>query len=71
MHANDDEPSASEVLGCMPDDLESVRAWLLVELAEDDVDQEVLLRDLAVCNARIASHRPAAAGKRPVLHCVS
>lgn len=57
MHANDDHLATSDALRCHPADLESVRAWLLVELIEDDVDHGPLLADLAVCDHRIARHR--------------
>jgi hypothetical protein len=55
--ANDDGRASSDALRCAPDALEAARAWLLVELACDDVDHGPLLADLAVCDMRISTHR--------------
>ena len=70
-HANDDRTTVSEATRCTPDDLESVRAWILVELVTDDVDPAPLLEDLTICDARISAHRLHPPRLRPVLHCVS
>jgi hypothetical protein len=70
-HDNDDRQTVSEATRCSPDDLESVRAWILVELVSDDVDPAPLLADLAICDARIDDHRIRSPRMRPVLHCVS
>lgn len=70
-HANDDQRLSGDVLRCDPEHLESIRAWLLVELIEDDVDHGPLLADLAICDARIAAHGLRPARLRPVLRCVS
>jgi hypothetical protein len=71
IHANDDRPMSSRAASCGPTDLESVRAWLLVELIEDDVDHGPLLADLAVCDARISAHGLRPLRTRPILHCVA
>lgn len=56
--ANDDEPT---VFGPMPDDideLDRIHAWLLVELAEDDVDHIAFALDARLVRNRIEQIRP-------------
>lgn len=56
--ANDDEPLS---FGRMPeglDDLDRLLAWLLVELAEDDVDHVTLALEARLVKGRIHQMRP-------------
>ena len=71
MHSNDDHRAASDVLRCPTGELESVRAWLLIELMEDDVDHGTLLADLAVCDQRIQFHGLRPKRTRPVLRTLA
>ena len=56
--ANDDEPMSFGRMPTDPDELERLHAWLLVELAEDDVDHVPIMLDVRLLRGRIDQVRP-------------
>jgi len=70
--ANTDQPTASTATRDRTlDELERTRAWILVELAEDDTDHDALIDDLVVVRHRIEQIEGPAPRPRPRLFAVA